>query len=73
MVQKKTYSENIERALQLNEYEWDIADFVYHEKHVDGIYSYLDKYYDDDFENLSSYYESCLMFMKTGHLPKEVA
>ena len=39
---------------------------------MDGIYSYLDKYYDDDIDNLSKYYEACIMFMKTGHLPKEI-
>ena len=56
----------------LNEHVWDIKDFIYHEKHVEGIYSYLDKFYDDDYEHLSQYYESCLQFMKCGHLPKEI-
>ena len=72
MVQRQTYAENIERALRLNQYDWDIQDFVYHEKHVEGIYSYVDKYYDDDIDNLSAYYEACLSFMKQGHLPKEI-
>ena len=72
-LQTSTYKLNIERALILNDYQWDIADFLYHEKHVDGIYSYLDKFYDDDYEMLSQYYEACIMFMKTGHLPKEIA
>lgn len=73
MVQRETYADNIERALRLNEYEWDIQDFVYHEKHVDGNYSYLDKFDDDDYTNLERYYEACLLFMKMGHMPKEIA
>ena len=48
----------------MNEYEWDIQEFIYHEKHVEGIYSYLDKYYDDDLENLTAYYRACLNFMR---------
>ena len=32
----------------------------------------MDKFYDDDFDNLLNYYEACLSFMKQGHLPKEI-
>lgn len=56
----------------MNEYDWDVEEFLYHEKHVDGVYSYLDKFYDDNYEQLSGYYEACLKFMKGGHLPKEI-
>ena len=72
MVQRETFSENIERALRLNNYEWNIDDFIYHEKHVDGVYSYIDKFYDDDHENLKKSYEACILFCKQGHLPKEI-
>ncbi len=71
-LQKETYSENIQKALERNQYDWDISEFTYSEKHVEGSYSYLDKFYDDDFEHLAQYYESCLLFMKQGHLPKEI-
>ena len=63
LVQKETYADNIERALRLNEYDWDVDEFIYHEKQVEGAYSYLDKFYDDDFENLAKYYEACIQFM----------
>ena len=55
---------NIERALRLNDYDWDINSFLYHEKQPDGNYSYLDKFDDDAFENLSKYYKACITFMK---------
>jgi len=58
--------------LELNNYDWDIQEFIYSEKHVEGTYSYLDKFYDDDYELLSQYYEACITFMKQGHLPKEI-
>jgi len=50
LVQKDAYSEAIQQALRLNEYDWDVEEFLYHEKHVDGVYSYLDKFYDDNFD-----------------------
>ena len=49
-----------------------MEEFLYHEKQPDGNYSYLDKFYDDNYESLSAYYEACLLFMKQGHLPKEI-
>jgi len=72
LLQREAHSEAIERALRLNEYEWDVEEFLFHEQQVDGVYSYLDKFYDDNFEQLSAYYEACINFMKGGHLPKEI-
>ena len=42
--------------MRINEHNWDVEEFMYNEKHVDGVYSYLDKFYDDNFEQLSGYY-----------------
>ena len=72
LVQSEMRQEKIDRAIRLNEYDWDVEEFLYHEKQPDGNYSYLDKFYDDNYESLSAYYEACLNFMKQGHLPKEI-
>ena len=64
--------ERIERALKLNEYDWEVEEFLYHEKQPEGNYSYLDKFYDDNFEQLAAYYEASIAWMKDGFLPKTI-
>ena len=50
LVQREANEEVKEQALRINEHNWDVEEFMYNEKHVDGVYSYLDKFYDDNFE-----------------------
>ena len=42
------------------------------EKQVDGNYSYLDKFDDDDTEMLLKAYECVIEFIKSGVLPRQI-
>jgi hypothetical protein len=37
----------------MTQYTWDPEDFLFFEKAVPGLYSYIDKYLDDDTESLA--------------------
>ena len=53
-------------------YDWDITEFMANERQVDGNYSYIDKFDDDDAEMLNKAYEAVVNFMKVGNLPHHI-
>ena len=53
-------------------YDWDITEFMANERQVDGNYSYIDKFDDDDAEMLNKAYEAVVNFMKGGNLPHHI-
>ena len=56
----------------MNVYTFESHDFTDHEMVVDGNYSYLDKFDDDDTANIIKFYEAVVHFMKNGNLPRHI-
>ena len=56
----------------MNTYKWDPEEFLFFEKLVPGIYSYIDKFYDDDTKTLGEIYETIIRWMKWGWRPKDI-
>ena len=56
----------------MNQYTFDIHAFTDHERVVDGNYSYLDKFDDDDTANIIKFYEAVVRYLKSGNLPRHI-
>ena len=62
----------MERNERMSKYDWDINEFMANERQVDGNYSYIDKFDDDDSKMLNKAYEAVVSFMKGGNLPHHI-
>ena len=71
-MQQEAEEDNKIRAKLFNTYKWSIDDFLYFEMQVPGQYSYIDKYYDDDTENIGKLFEAIVAWMKQGWLPRHI-